>query len=322
MCKILFLNSLFAFLALCGCKEKLQQPEEEPSEIVADTDPGPIIFVSDQGRDDHGYDIFTMNEDGSNAMRLTTSLFSYSSPKWSPDGSKIVFKSTKNRTSETSPIYVLDLTTRIITQIAEHGQGATWSPDGKRIAYTKDPRCGGLCPDRDVFILDLETGEEENISGNLPTNEGVSSWVQEDVLLITSADTTDNPEGDSELYFVNFKTGSRIRLTDNEVRDGGAKVSPNDSLIVYSSFTGTDWDLFIMNADGSNKRNLTNDERFFNNWAAWSPDGSAIIFQASNEAETGSRDIQNLFIINVDGTGLTQLTDGPYTFREPDWRWN
>ncbi len=120
------------------------------------------------------------------------------------------------------------------------------------------------------------------------------------------------------MYVVNIKTIQSTRLTDNKGIDTGARLSPDGSMIVYSSFTGTDHDLFIMDSDGTNKKKLTNDDKLFNSTPRWSPDGTKIIFQASDEI---GNDVHQLFLINVDGTGLVQLTDGTDN-REPDWRRN
>jgi TolB protein len=114
-------------------------------------------------------------------------------------------------------------------------------------------------------------------------------------------------------------------LTDNDVYDSGGRFSPDGSKIVYSAFAGPDWELFVMDADGSNKRNLTNDDKVFNGSTAWSPDGSKIIFSASDGPGVGGAlNIVNIYIINLDGTGLQKLTNGSVKGDindAPDWRW-
>ena len=67
---------------------------------------GKIVFNS--GRDDINGDIFTMNSDGSNQTRLTINTAVDLQPQWSPDGTKIVFRSERDGGVTVSAIYVMD----------------------------------------------------------------------------------------------------------------------------------------------------------------------------------------------------------------------
>ena len=82
--------------------------------------------------------------------------------------------------------------------------------------------------------------------------------------------------------------------------------------IVYESYRGKDWDLFVMKADGSGFSNLTNNHAVDVN-AAWSPDGTRIAF-ASERHYPG-----DIYVVNADGSGLTRLTDHPARESSPAW---
>jgi TolB protein len=87
-------------------------------------------------------------------------------------------------------------------------------------------------------------------------------------------------------------------------RIGATKLSPDGSKIVYIPGTS---DIWIVDRDGSNQMFVTHDE-FVDREPSWSPDGTQIVFRRLNEpAGTG----WDLFIVNVDGTDLRQLTDMP-----------
>ncbi len=230
--------------AIYGCGNPFGS-EERPG-------PGPIVFSSNMGQKNGNMALFTMNEDGSNVQRLTNDSFDYIEPRWSTDGSRLVFNSTRNRTSpEGAPLFIMDVKTGLVTQITGMGGGAVWSPDGRKIAYSKDPRYGGQ-GNYDIHILDIKTGIETNIRENPYSHDIVYDWgLDGNSLLISSDDTTDNQGADDELYLLNLNNNNSLtRLTNNEVHDTGARFSPDSSKIVYSSFTGTDWDLFIMDTDG------------------------------------------------------------------------
>ncbi len=290
-------------------------------------EPGPVVFTSNMGQKSGNMALFTMNEDGSNLQRLTNDSHGYVTPRWSPDGKKLVFNSTKNRTNfEALPIFIMDVTNGSVKQIADQGWNAVWSRDGKKLAYTKDPRCGGYCSGFDIHLLDLETGVEKNVWETPNTEDYVCDWgVNGETLLISSFGIAEATVEDNELYFLDLEDGSLLRLTDNEVNDSGARLSPDGLKIVYSSFTGTDWDLFVMDADGGNKRNLTNDDKPFTSLPAWSPDGARIVFTSSDGPGLGGAlSIINIYVIRVDGTGLQKLTNGSVKDEIndwPDWRW-
>lgn len=79
--------------------------------------------------------------------------------------------------------------------------------------------------------------------------------------------------------------------------------SPDGSMIAFASSRAGERQLFVMNADGSNVRQVTN----LNNMggrSTWSPDGTNLAFY---RGPFGDR---NIYIINIDGTGLVQLTNG------------
>jgi TolB protein len=311
---------LAVMLTVYGCSNP-SGSEEQP-------EPGPIVFSSNVNQKNGNMALFTMNEDGANLQRLTNDSFSYHAPRWSPDGAKLVFTSTKNRISpEGLPLFIMDVKAGSFTQIADIVVGGgIWSPDGKKIAYSKDPRYGGF-GNRNIHIFDLESKVVRIIRANPAFNDVASDWHPDgNTLLVTSNDTTDNQEDDFELYLMRIEDGSVVRLTDNEVYDTGGRFSPDGSKIVYSAFAGPDWELFVMDVDGSNKRNLTNDDKVFNSSPAWSPDGNKIIFSASDGpgGGFGSLNIINIYTINVDGTGLKKLTTGSVKGDKndaPDWRW-
>lgn len=91
-----------------------------------------------------------------------------------------------------------------------------------------------------------------------------------------------NRDGNHEIYSINVATLEKQRLTDNPHVDFFARFSPHGRRIVFlrsrpeyvSVREALDWDVWLMNADGSNQRRLA--ERGF--YPRWSADGNAVIF--------------------------------------------
>jgi TolB protein len=135
-------------------------------------------------------------------------------------------------------------------------------------------------------------------------------------------------DGDMEIYSMDGDGSNVRRLTRRPGPDGGPFFSPDGTLIVFrgreltdskeledyqlllkeSLWRPTQLELFVMNSDGTNLRQLT--RLGGANFApSWHPDGKRIIF-ASNVHDPKGRDF-DLYMINLDGTGVTRLTFNP-----------
>lgn len=90
-------------------------------------------------------------------------------------------------------------------------------------------------------------------------------------------------------------------LTDRD--DIDPTWSPDGSMIAFASSRAGERQLFVMNADGTNIRQVTNLDNMGGR-STWSPDGTRLAFYR------GPRGDRNIYIVNVDGSSLVQLTDG------------
>jgi len=91
--------------------------------------------------------------------------------------------------------------------------------------------------------------------------------------------------------------------------------SPDGTTIAYTSTTGGN-QIWAMNPDGTNQRNLTNDGIGGNDFAAWSPNSQQIAFQRlRNSAQT------DVWVMNADGSSQTNLTNttGFFFNGNPSW---
>jgi Tol biopolymer transport system component len=118
----------------------------------------------------------------------------------------------------------------------------------------------------------------------------------------------------TDIYTVNVDGSELVNLTDDAALRSGLEWSPDGSLIAFvkSSSDASHDDLYVMNGDGTGLRNLTqnlsdiSEDLSIHPPLAWSPDGSQILF----EARLGVL-WQDLYLANVDGSGLRNLTDTP-----------
>jgi Tol biopolymer transport system component len=83
-------------------------------------------------------------------------------------------------------------------------------------------------------------------------------------------------------------------------------------VIAFTSERAGNADIYLVNADGTNERRLTDDPAY-DGWPAWSPDGSRIAFMSTR---SGNPDI---YVMNADGTHVQQLTTDPANDIWPEW---
>jgi TolB protein len=123
----------------------------------------------------------------------------------------------------------------------------------------------------------------------------------------------------SELYVVHARGGRPRNLTNNELDDVDPSWSPDGKQVVFASRRRGSFDLYLMNARGGRVRRLLalrGDQRE----PVWSPDGNRIAFVSpgSERNEKGWRPPQ-LFVMNADGTGVTQVTHDENGAEDPAW---
>jgi len=114
-------------------------------------------------------------------------------------------------------------------------------------------------------------------------------------------------------------TGRR-RVGTNQQSEAAPAISPDGKRIAYAGMQNGAWGIYIMKADGTGASVLIQ-RSSFDGSPAWSPDGSRLAFRSENPGQYGS--YGRIFVINVDGTGLHQVSpesDPTYTYDDgPTW---
>ena len=118
-------------------------------------------------------DIYVMSSAGGAATNLTKDAALDTDPSWSPDGSSLVYSSDKD--SEHLQLWIRDMKggqSRKVTNITTQPQGASFSPDGKRIVFFN---VDGMWRVAEMSILDLDSGRITKIHDSLP-QPGTPTW--------------------------------------------------------------------------------------------------------------------------------------------------
>jgi TolB protein len=275
----------------------------------------------------NGGEIYLMNADGTDVVRVTDNLVLDAFGDLRPDGKRIVFDSNRLRAPGESvlmsDLFVMKTDGSEQTFVAR-GSSADWSPDGKRVTFHASasgltdpirPDPGGPTIDSDIFIVNVgaaldEGGRPTNIT-NTPTDiEEDPNWSPNgEKIVYTRFNVDDNhlqPAG-MEIFVVNADgSGTPTQLTFNSSEERAPAWSPDGTRIVFMCrYGGVDFEICIMDADGSNLVQLT-DNAVQELSLRWSLDGNRFFF---NRPVAPMR--QEIFSINVDGTGETQLPSPP-----------
>ena len=116
---------------------------------------------------------------------------------------------------------------------------------------------------------------------------------------------TSDSSGTFDIYSAS-STGSTLPptpLTQSSAQESEPSWSPDGTQIAFSFVSGGFGNVFVMNADGTGVRNVTNQVGSFNTKPTWSPDGSKIAFYSDRDGDN------EIYVVRADGTGRqTDLT--------------
>ena len=271
-------------------------------------------------------DLWTINTRSGEHRPLLTGGASISSPRWSPDGEKLLYSTSTNGKPDLRIRYLDTGESFSLAQFPGAPRQATWSPDGEAIAFTlftpakgpsfaaqpKLPRTKAWNPPVRVFddITFRFDGQGYLSEGadhiyTVPASGGSirqitrgeadfsnPEWLNTDTLLVVGNDAEDRDLDpiESEIYAIKLTDRSRRALTTRDGPDNNPVASPDGSLIAYTGYDDKilSWQqpgLYLMKADGSDKREIkTGLDRQIEN-VVWADDGESLFAQVPRDGE-------------------------------------
>mgnify|MGYP001045510605 CR=1 FL=1 len=255
-----------------------------------------IAFISK--RSGHK-ELWLMDVDGRNPLRLTDHRSLVLNPDFSPSGKELLFTSYRAGNPD---LYRKEVFTGREARFSAQGGlniAGRYAPDGRTVALTMS-RDG----DPELYLL----GADGAIRSRLTSSFGVDvdpSWSPDGRQLAFVSSRLGAPQ----IFIVDVASGATRRLTANGKYDATPAWSPKGDRIVFARQDGGRFDLYSIRPDGSDERRLT-----FGPGSAehprWSPDGRFIVYSIESGGKKG------LWLMRADGSGWRQISnDGSH----PAW---
>ncbi|NJP05927.1 MAG: hypothetical protein HC837_10040 [Chloroflexaceae bacterium] len=256
-----------------------------------------IAFASTDETVDQKRDIFRIDirspDESASLVNLTNHLGDDDHPAWQPvraNTARIAFHSNRDGNDE---IYVMEANGAAQTRLTRNrtaDTGPSWSSTGTAIAFTTGRTRES---NSEIVVMRDDGSEQRSIIAFAARNEQVAWQPPPKIRRVNQlAFTLSNqpPLTSRNIVTMNEGGGSLAFVTNNlDVDTTTPAWSPDGSQIAFASNQSGNYDIWVINADGSGEaRNLTGSFAARDMHPAWSPDGSEIAFESR---EPGNWDV-------------------------------
>jgi len=272
---------------------------------------GKIIFSF--GEKQFARDLFILDLDSNIQTRLTFDESGNNFPSVSPDGSRVVYSNCPG--SKCGQLYIFDINGQKSEKISSiQATFPDWcqNPSKPWIVFENES-------DNLIWMIDLTSKKPRQLTRGTVTTR--PRWSPDCSKVIYSRDIT-SVYADLFVYDLENDTEAQLTFTERE-NEYNAAWSPNGDWIAFCSISqdtnGDSYvnlndqsDLYLMRADGSEKRNLTQG-RVSAIQPSWSPNGRYILFSTS-----GGQSTHQLTIYDMNSDSFKSVTGYDYYFH-PRW---
>lgn len=233
-----------------------------------------LVFTSST---DEGSEIYVYWVSSGSIARITQLPYSPSSITWSPDGSQLAFSM---NVEEKAPV---------IANMPSKPKGASWAGPPRitdRVYHEADGR-GYIKPGfNHVFVMPADGGAIRQVTSEDWHHRGPLSWSPDGSTIYFSANRVEDWQyrwRNSEVYSVDISSGEIKALTDRDGPDQSPLVSPDGEKIAFISYEDKyqahqGRRLHIMDIDGSNKKNISDELDRTISAITWAHDSKGLYF--------------------------------------------
>lgn len=264
-----------------------------------------VVFVSESGaKDARRKRLAIMDYDGANVQNLTGDDAIVLAPRFSPDGSRVLYTSYETGFPR---IYVLDIGTSQ-RRVLESEEGTMsfaprFAPDGRTIVYSIS-QAGNT----DIYARNIDGGTPVRLT-SAPSIETAPSFSPDGRQIVFESDRS----GSQQLYVMPATGGEPRRISFGAGRYGTPVWSPRGDLIAFTKQNAGRFHIGVMRVDGSEERLLT--ASFLDEGPTWAPNGRVIMFTRETQGAQGR---STLYSVDITGRNLRPLRT-PQGGSDPSW---
>lgn len=244
-----------------------QQPRLSPDGLL-------ISYIGQCGKEEKPRpDLCVMSRNGQEERIVATSglmvVDSRHGATWSPDGTRLAFTRaapTSTADDKATSVHVIGVDGTGETTLVEHAHAPAWSPDGSRIAVVSDREGTSK-----IFLVDPDGGGFVRLTDG-PKDED-PDWAPDGGRIAFDSERAGKPLlhnvdddptlslpvgiGGSDIYTVRADGSDVVRLTEDPSYNSDPEWSPDGSRIAFTSNRDGTFQIHVMNADGSDVRQIT-----------------------------------------------------------------
>jgi dipeptidyl aminopeptidase/acylaminoacyl peptidase len=244
--------------------------------------------------------LWIVNADGSNNRPVRSEAKNFSSPRWSPDGTRLAYVSAAEGTPQLYVRWMDSGQTALLTNLVKAPNAIAWAPDGKSIAFTQ------LVPaNKPPLATPPEKPEGAQWAPPVRVIDSVVYRVDGEGYL---------EAGYQHVFIVSAEGGTPRQLTEGDFNDDGPlSFTPDGKRVVFSANRGEDWerdsqesDVFSVDVASGALTQLTRRDGPDNSPVV-SPDGRRIAYLGFDDRLQGYQ-VTHLYVMDVDGGNSRSIT--------------